>query len=111
MLSSTFSKAVVLIWLNYAAIALAQSQSAAIEQHYQRARDALAAHDLQRASQEYAEILKLDPQNAEILTAQGMTLYGLGRPSEAATTLKAALSSSPGQTRAELFLGLSQADL
>ena len=111
MLSSPFPKAVVLIGLAYAVSALAQSRSAATEQHYQRARDALAAHDLQRASQEYAEILKLDPQNAEILTAQGMTLYGLGRPSEAATNLKAALSSNPGQTKAELFLGLSQADL
>src|SRR5215510_4237592 len=103
MLSLTLLKNVALIWLAYAVSALAQSRSAAIEQHYQRARDALTSHDLQRASQEYAEILKLDPQNAEILTAQGMTFYGLGRPSEAATTLKAALSLNPGQTKVELF--------
>ena len=74
-------------------------------------RDALAQHDLQRASQEYAEILKMDPQNVEILTAHGMTLYGLGKPSAAAASLKTALSLSPGQSNVELFLSLSQADL
>ena len=111
MFSSILATAVVLIWLGYATSVLAQSRSAAVEQHYQRARDALAQHDLQRASQEYAEILKLDPQNAEILTAHGMTLYGLGRASAAAASLKAALSLNPGQSNVELFLGLSQADL
>src|SRR5262245_40390237 len=97
MFASVLAKAVVLIWLGYAASPLAQNRVLTVEQHYQRVRDALAKHDLQRASQEYEEILKLDPQNVEILTAQGMTLYGLGRPSAAVTSLKAALSLNPGQ--------------
>ena len=111
MFGSIPTKVLVLVWLGYATSVLAQSRSAAVEQHYQRARDALAQHDLQRASQEYAEILKLDPQNTEILTAHGMTLYGLGRASAATASLKAALSLNPGQSNVELFLGLSQADL
>ncbi len=47
----------------------AQVNSAEIQAHYQRAREAVAHHDLQRASQEYAEILKLDPRNAEVYAA------------------------------------------
>src|SRR5688572_8471570 len=111
MFASILANTVVLMWLGYVGSVLAQGRSATVEQHYQRARDALAQHDLQRASEEYAEILKLDPQNTEILTAHGMTLYGLGRASAAAASLKAALRLNPGHSNVELFLGLSQADL
>ena len=111
MLGSVLAKVIVLVWLGCTTRVLAQGRSGTVEQHYQRARDALAQHDLQRASQEYAEILKMDPQNVEILTAHGMTLYGLGKPSAAAASLKAALSLSPGQSSVELFLSLSLADL
>src|SRR5439155_21893796 len=79
--------------------------------HSRRAREALAQHDLQRAVQEYAEILKLDPRNAEVHGAQGMALYGLGKPAEAASALQTALALDSGQAMAELFLGLSRADL
>jgi tetratricopeptide (TPR) repeat protein len=111
MFSSIPTKVLVLILLGCTTSVLAQSRSVTVEQHYQRARDALAQHDLQRASQEYEEILKLDPQDVEILTAHGMTMYGLGKPSAAAASLKAALSLSPSQSKVELFLSLSQADL
>ncbi|HEX5481906.1 MAG TPA: tetratricopeptide repeat protein [Terriglobia bacterium] len=77
----------------------------------ERARQDLAQHDLQKAVQEYAEILKLDPRNAEIYSAEGVALYGLGRTRQAAEALQKALSLDPGQSTAELFLGLSQSSL
>ncbi len=89
----------------------AQNNSAEVQAHMARARQALAQHDLQRASQEYAEILKLDPRNAEIYTAQGTTLYALGRPAEAVKALESALQLDSTQTTAETFLGLSKSDL
>ena len=82
-----------------------------VQRRSQRAREALAQHDLQRAVQEYAEILKIDPRNAEVHAAQGMALYGLGKPAEAASVLQTALALDSGQLMAELFLGLSRADL
>jgi tetratricopeptide (TPR) repeat protein len=88
-----------------------QTRSAEIQRRYQLAREALVQHDLQRASQEYAEILKLDPRNAEIYAALGMTLYGMGKPAEAVAALGAALNLDGTQTTAELFLGLSRSDL
>lgn len=101
----------VLLLLFSAVELAAQDRVALIQQHYQRAREALAQHDLQRASYEYAEILKLDPQNSEVSAAQGMTLYGLGKPAEAAAALKHALGLNPEQANVELFLGLAQSDL
>jgi tetratricopeptide (TPR) repeat protein len=89
----------------------AQDKSAQIHRHYQRAREALAQHDLEKASQSYAEILALDPQNVEVLTAQGMTLYSMGKPAEATAALERALTLDSGQATAELFLGLSKSDL
>jgi tetratricopeptide (TPR) repeat protein len=82
-----------------------------VQRRSQRARDALAQHDLERAVQEYAEILKLDPRNAEVHAAQGMALYGLGKPEEAASVLQTALALDSDQAMAGLFLGLSRADL
>ncbi len=102
---------VLLTVLCYAPSLLAQSNSSEIQAHYKRAREAIAQHDLERATQEYAEILKLDPRNADVHAAQGATLYGMGKPAQAATALQTALTLDPGQTSAELFLGLSKSDL
>ncbi len=88
-----------------------QSDSALIQAHYQRAREAIAQHDLQRASQEYAEILRLDPSNASVAAAQGAVLYGLGKPQDAVKVLQRSLSLDPHQSYAEIFLGLSESDL
>jgi tetratricopeptide (TPR) repeat protein len=101
----------LLILAGSVSVLLGQTSSAEIQQHYQRAREALSQHDLQRASQEYSEILKLDPRNAEIYAAQGMTLYGMGKAAEAAAALRTALTLDSTQTTAELFLGLSESDL
>lgn len=90
---------------------LAFGQNPEIHAAMERARQDLAQHDLQKAVQEYAEILKLDPGNAEIYSADGVALYGLGKAREAAEVLQKALSLDPGQSTAELFLGLSQSSM
>lgn len=82
-----------------------------VQLHLQRARDALGAHDLRGAAAEYSEILKLAPESVEGQTGLGVTLYGLGRPRDAAIALENASRLDPGQKTALLFLGLSRAAL
>lgn len=94
-----------------AMLGYAQDDSAEIQTHLGRARTAITAHDLQSASREYAEILKLDPRNVEAYTGMGVTLYGLGKPTEAATALQSALRLDANQITAQVFLGLSEAAL
>ena len=89
----------------------AQDYKAEIEAHLQKARDAVAHHDLRAASEEYREVLKLDPKNAAIGTAFGITLYALGEPAQAIKPLQSSLAADPTQGDAETFLGLSLADL
>jgi tetratricopeptide (TPR) repeat protein len=88
----------------------AQGDTATIQSHLQKARNAIAHHDLRTASDEYREILKLDPGNAEISAARGISLYALGESVEATRCLKAALAADPRRSDAETFLGLSLAD-
>lgn len=102
---------VLVVLASWTSALLAQKNSAEIQAHYQRAREAIAQHDLQRATEEYAEILKLDPRNANVYAAQGVTLYGLGKPADAAIALQTALTLDPTQTSAEVFLGVSKSDL
>lgn len=89
----------------------AQSSSAQIQAHVEKARAALSRHDLESASKEYALILELDPRNGEIQAAQGATLYALGRPAEAVRALESASKINSNQPNTEIFLGLSRADL
>ena len=86
-------------------------QSAEVQSHLQSARNSLAAHDLQGASDQYAEILKLNPQSVEAYTGLGITLYGLGKPKQAVTALESASRLDASQTTAQMFLGLSKAAL
>jgi tetratricopeptide (TPR) repeat protein len=89
----------------------AQGYKAEIEAHLQKARDAVAHHDLRAAIEEYREVLKLDPKNTAISTAFGITLYALGEPAQAIKPLQSSLAADPTQGEAETFLGLSLADL
>jgi tetratricopeptide (TPR) repeat protein len=103
-----FSGLFLLIYVS--TISFGQDRSTLIREHAERAREALAEHDLPRANREYQEVLKLDPQNAEIHAAQGAVLYGMGRAAEAMLVLRTALKLNPNQQTAELFLGLSEAE-
>jgi tetratricopeptide (TPR) repeat protein len=82
-----------------------------IQQHRERAEQALRASDLTQAEHEYREILALDPKNSEAWTGLGVLLYGTGKAEQASQALQTALKVDPTNQRAELFLGLSDADL
>jgi len=89
-----------------------QSNSAnLLQQHTGKAEQALRAGDLAAAEREYREILALDPHNSQAWTGLGVLLYGSGKAEEASQALATALKIDPAAHRAEIFLGLSQADL
>lgn len=90
----------------------AQSSPATpVQQHAQKAEQDLLTHNLAGAEQEYHQMLALDPLNAGGWTGLGVLLYGTGRPQMAEETLRKALGIDPSDSRAELFLALSRADL
>ncbi len=82
----------------------------AIEAHKQAAQQALARHDLKAVASEYDAILKLNPNDASILSAKGILLYASGRAAEAEIPLRQALALRPDEPQTETFLGLSLAD-
>jgi tetratricopeptide (TPR) repeat protein len=89
----------------------AQDRAAEIQQNVEAAQRALSQNDLVQAEQEYRTILRLDPNNANVYTALGVLLYGSGKLEEAVSSFQSALRLDMAQRRADLFLGLSQADL
>jgi tetratricopeptide (TPR) repeat protein len=89
----------------------AQDRAVEIQQNVEAAQRALGQNDLARAEQEYRVILRLDPNNADVYTALGVLLYGSGKLTEAVSSFQSALRLDMAQKRADLFLGLSQADL
>jgi tetratricopeptide (TPR) repeat protein len=106
-------------WLTIAPLLLTccagwgQPQDAAgeVQRHEKNAKTALDQNNLLQASQEYQAILRLEPKNADVYTALGVALYGSGKLSDAVTAFESALRLNPLQNRADLFLGLSEADL
>src|SRR5580704_14413183 len=88
-----------------------QDLPAQIKEHTANAERALRANDLVGAEREYQALLAMDPENSEAWTGLGVLLYGSGKAQEAAGALNKALKIDPFEKRAELFLGLSEADL
>ena len=82
-----------------------------IQSHVERAEQAIRANDLISAEREYRQIVTLDPQDIRGWTGLGILLYGKGRAEEAEQALNRAIQIDPGESRARLFLGLSEADL
>jgi tetratricopeptide (TPR) repeat protein len=76
-----------------------------------KAEQSLRAGDMAGAEREYHQILALDPQNSQAWTGLGILLYGSGKAEQAGEALQRALNIDPAARRAELFLGLSEADL
>lgn len=56
-------------------------------------------------------MLSIEPRDSAAWTGLGVLLYGEGKAQEAARALDMALQIDPNAPRAELFLGLSEADL
>jgi predicted Zn-dependent protease len=82
-----------------------------MQEHREKAEQALRAHDLAGAEREYREMLTIDPRSSSAWTGLGVLLYGSGRAEAAYESLKKALTLDPAAPRAELFLALSEADL
>jgi len=82
-----------------------------VQQHIKKAEQALRASDLKVAEREYNEILAIDPQNSQAWTGLGILLYGSGRSDQAIESLQRAISIDASDKRAEIFLGLSEAEL
>ena len=87
------------------------SPDSSVQQHMARAEQALRTGDMAVAEREYHEMLALDPQNSQAWTGLGVLLYGSGKAEQAEEALKKALNIDPAAKHAELFLGLSEADL
>lgn len=82
-----------------------------LQQHTAKAEQALRSGDLAGAEHEYRAIVAIDPQNVQAWTGLGVLLYGSGKAELASQALQNALKIDPAAKRAELFLGLSEADL
>lgn len=108
---STVGVLMIALVVSGAMIGQAQDNSAEIQIYLQRARNAITTQNLEGASHEYAEILKLDPRNVEAYTGLGVTLYGMGKPKEAVAALQSALQLDASQITAQVFLALSNAAL
>jgi tetratricopeptide (TPR) repeat protein len=88
-----------------------RSSADSLQQHVANAERALRVGDLAGAEGEYRQILVIDPQNSQAWTGLGVLLYGSGRQEEAGSALQTALKIDPNAKRAELFLGLSEAEM
>ncbi len=82
-----------------------------VQQHTMSAERALRSGDLAGAEREYRALVAIDPQNVQAWTGLGVLLYGSGKAELATQALQNALKIDPAAKRAELFLGLSNADL
>lgn len=81
---------------------------AEIEQHYQRAQEALAAKQDAVAVQEFREILRLDPGNAPAHANLGVIAYSTKDYAHASEEFRTALKLQPELWNAEAFLGMSE---
>ncbi len=78
-----------------------------IQVHYQRAEIAMKANHLQEASNEFREILRIDPRNAEACANLGQIAYSQQGYSEAAKWFAESLKLKPQLWDAKALLGLS----
>jgi predicted Zn-dependent protease len=101
----------VVVGLSPDSLLCSQNSSVDVAQHKERAEQALHANDRATAEKEFRAMLSIDPKDSEAWTGLGVLLYGSGNAQEASKALHSALAIDPGAKRAELFLGLSEADL
>jgi tetratricopeptide (TPR) repeat protein len=101
----------VVSWLGVAPSLEGQDASAELSRHRQNVQQALRANDRETAEREYRAILALDSGNSEAWTGLGILLYGEGKAADSQTALRKALGIVPYAKHAELFLGLTEADL
>jgi tetratricopeptide (TPR) repeat protein len=98
-------------WFGATRDAAGQSVSAQVQEHTATVERALRSNDMALAEREYRAIVTLDPGNSEAWTGLGVLLYGEGKSEAAVPALRSALKLNLLENRADLFLGLSEADL
>ena len=76
-----------------------------------RIRDAMAKSDYGAAADLYAKLIASGQTSPEVLSNYGVTLHLLGRNLQALEQFRLALSQQPDLTAANLFAGISLADL
>jgi len=84
------------------------SQAEGIKLHYERAQEALKTNQLDVATQEFREILRIDPHNAEATASLGAIAFNARNYPEAAKEFQAALKLKPDLLNAQAFLGMSE---
>lgn len=103
---------VILVFSGLVLVPFSQGQTSdQIQPHVERAEQAIRANDLITAEREYRQIVTLNPQDVRGWTGLGILLYGKGKAEDAEQALSRAIQIDPGESRARLFLGLSEADL
>lgn len=106
--------ALIFVFAISASAAMAGQQAASpslLKDQTTRAEQALRSQDTAGALMEYQAMIATDPKNSQAWAGYGVLLYGSGRAAEAVDALTKALEIDPNAPRAQLFLGLSQADL
>ncbi len=92
-------------------IALAQEPVTDVRAHYEAARAAQKAGNLEKAAAEYREVVRLAPEIAEAHFNLGLLCYTQGRIEESVRELEQAERLSPGLRGADLYLGIGYARL
>ena len=85
-----------------------QTRQQQIESHSRSAQEFLKNNNPDRAAQEFAEIVKLDPDNVDALGNLGVLLYFQGNYAKAAPELRAALKRQPGLWKIQALLGMCE---
>lgn len=90
-------------------LALAQSKNPQeIRIHYERAEKALHADQPDVAEQEFKDILRIDPGNAEARANLGLVAFKKGNYAKASVEFEAALKLNPTLWNAEAFWGVCE---
>jgi tetratricopeptide (TPR) repeat protein len=109
--ASSLTAALATLLTLYPVFLPAQSNDSEFSRHYQAARNAQAAGDLDLAVREYQAVIQLQPGLAEARVNLALVLYLQANYEASARSMEKALSLKPGVRGADLFLGIDYAKL
>src|SRR5579863_2410596 len=96
----------LLLWSSFASGQTSKLDE--IKPHYSRAQEALKANHRDLATQEFQEILRIDPHNAEARASLGAIAFNEGNYTQAAKEFQESLRLKPDLLNAQAFLGMSE---
>lgn len=91
-----------------AGLAAQTSNSSNIQQHYKRAQEALQAHQVTVAKEEFQVILRLDPKNSSAHANLGVIAFTERDYTQASQEFREALKLRPSLWNAKAFLGMTE---